>query len=90
MPWLKTASGPPNLFVSVIFGVDNSFLVWDASLLATVSSSLHLNMTGGKIENGLERSFVKHRLNYLLITDPECLHLTRISSCNFYHQSENY
>ena len=30
-------------------------------------------MTGGKIENGLERGFVKHHLNYLLITDPMCL-----------------
>ena len=28
-------------------------------------------MTDGKIENGLERGFVKHRLNYLLITDPK-------------------
>ena len=27
-------------------------------------------MIVGKIENGLERSFVKHRLNCLLITDP--------------------
>ena len=27
-------------------------------------------MTVGKIENGLERGFVKHRLYYLLITDP--------------------
>ena len=27
-------------------------------------------MTVGKIENGLERGFVKHRLNCLLITDP--------------------
>ena len=25
-------------------------------------------MTGGKIENRLERGFVKHRLNYILIT----------------------
>ena len=49
----------------------NSFLVWDASFLATVSSSQCLDMTGGKIENGLERGFVKHRLNYLLITDPK-------------------
>ena len=30
-------------------------------------------MIVGKIENGLERGFVKHRLNYLLITDPLCL-----------------
>ena len=27
-------------------------------------------MTVGKIENGLERRFVRHRLNYLSITDP--------------------
>ena len=27
-------------------------------------------MTVGKIENGLEHGFVKHRLNCLLITDP--------------------
>ena len=27
-------------------------------------------MTVGKIENGLERGFVKRRLNCLLITDP--------------------
>ena len=27
-------------------------------------------MTVGKIENGLERGFVKHRLNCLFITDP--------------------
>ena len=30
-------------------------------------------MIVGKIENGLERGFVKHRLNCLLITDPICL-----------------
>ena len=32
-------------------------------------------MNVGKIENGLhvERGFVKHRLNCLLITDPKCL-----------------
>ena len=30
-------------------------------------------MAVGKIENGLERGFVKHRLNRLLITDPICL-----------------
>ena len=30
-------------------------------------------MTVGKIENGLESGFVKHRLNYLLITDPRSL-----------------
>ena len=30
-------------------------------------------MTVGKIENGLERGFVKHRLNSLLKTDPKCL-----------------
>ena len=31
-------------------------------------------MTVGKIENGLERGFVKHRLNCLLVTDPiRCL-----------------
>ena len=30
-------------------------------------------MTVGKIENGLERGFVKNRLNCLLITDPKFL-----------------
>ena len=30
-------------------------------------------MAVGKIENGLECGFVKHRLNCLLITDPMCL-----------------
>ena len=30
-------------------------------------------MIGGKIENGLERGFVKHGLNYLLISDPKIL-----------------
>ena len=30
-------------------------------------------MIVGKIENGLERGFLKHRLNCLLITDPSCL-----------------
>ena len=29
-------------------------------------------MIVGKIENGLERGFVKHGLNCLLLTDPEC------------------
>ena len=29
-------------------------------------------MIVGKIENGLERRFVKRRLNCLLITDPKC------------------
>ena len=29
-----------------------------------------LDVTVGKIEDGLERGFVKHRLNCLLITDP--------------------
>ena len=29
-------------------------------------------MIGGKIENGLERGFVKHPLYPLLITDPQC------------------
>ena len=48
----------------------NRFLVWDASLLVTVSSRQCLDLTVGKIENGLERGFVKHRLNCLLITDP--------------------
>ena len=28
-------------------------------------------MTVGKIENGLERGFAKHRLNCPLITDPK-------------------
>ena len=30
----------------------SSFLVWDASLLVTVSSRQFLDMTVGKIENG--------------------------------------
>ena len=50
----------------------NSFLVWDASLFVTVGSRQCLDVTVGKIENGLERVFVKHRLNCLLITDPYC------------------
>ena len=33
-------------------------------------------MTFGKIENGLERGFVKHRLNCLLKTDPEFHHIS--------------
>ena len=48
----------------------NSFLVWDASLLVTVSSRQFLYMTVGKIENGLERGF-KDLLNCLLITEPK-------------------
>ena len=48
-----------------------SFLVWGASCLpVTVSSRQCLDRTVGKIENGLERCFVKHRLNCILITDP--------------------
>ena len=43
----------------------------DASLLVTVGSRQCLDMIVGKIENGfIERGFVKHRLNCLLITDP--------------------
>ena len=49
------------------------FLVWNASLLITISSIQCLDMTVGKVENGLEHSFVKHRLNCLLLTDPESL-----------------
>ena len=37
----------------------------------TVSSRQCLDVTVDKIENGLERGFVKHRLNCLLITDPK-------------------
>ena len=37
------------------------------------------DMTVRKIENGLERGFVKHRLNCLLITDP-------VSLTTFKHQ----
>ena len=37
-------------------------------------------MTVGKIENGLERGFVKHRLNCLLITDPLCFSQPTIPS----------
>ena len=59
----------------VYFREINSFLVWNASLLVTVNSKQCLDMNVGKIENGLhvERGFVKHRLNCLLITDPKCL-----------------
>ena len=32
-----------------------------------------------KIENGLERGFVKHRLNYLLKTNPKVLQLQTIN-----------
>ena len=49
----------------------NSFLVWDTSLLVIVSSRQCLDMTVGKLEDGLESGFVKHRLNCLLITDPK-------------------
>ena len=56
----------------------NCFLVWDASLLVTVSSRQCLVMTIGKIENGLEHGFVKHRLNCLLITDPWWLFFCRL------------
>ena len=56
------------------FKLINSFLVRDASLLATVNSRQCLNMIGGKIENVLERGFVKHRLNCLFITDPKFFH----------------
>ena len=51
----------------------NSFLVWDASLLVTVSSRQCLDKTIGKIENGLGHGFVKDRLNCLLIIDPSSL-----------------
>ena len=51
----------------------SGFLVRDASLLVTVGSRQCLDMTVGKIENGLERGFVKHRLNCPLITDPRSL-----------------
>ena len=49
----------------------NSFLVWDASPFVAVSSSQCLDMTVGKIENGLERGFVKHLITvtqHLLVT----------------------
>ena len=55
-----------------------SFRVRDASLLVTVSSIQCLDMTVTKIENGLERGFVKHRPNCLLIADPMCS-VTRIA-----------
>ena len=42
-------------------------------LLVTVGSRQCLDMIVGKIENGLVRGFVKHRLNCLLITDPTFL-----------------
>ena len=57
----------------VYFWKINSSLVWDASLLVIVNSRHCLDMIVGKIENGLERGFVKHRLNCLLITDPKYL-----------------
>ena len=45
--------------------------MFDASLLVTVGSRQYLDVIFGKIENGLERGFVKHRLNCLFITDPD-------------------
>ena len=57
----------------VYFDWINSFLVWGASLLVTVGSRRCLDMMAGKIENGFERGFVRHRLNCLLITDPKWL-----------------
>ena len=54
----------------VYFKKVNSFLVWDAPLLVTIGSGHCFDMIFGKIENDLERGFVKHRLNCLLITDP--------------------
>ena len=54
----------------VYFRGIKSFLVWDAGLPVTVKSRQCLDMTVGKIGNGLERGFVKHRLNCLLISDP--------------------
>ena len=57
----------------VYFKKIDSFLVWDASLVVTVGSRQCLDMTVGKIENGLEHGFLKHRLKCLLITDPKCL-----------------
>ena len=43
-------------------------------------------MIGGKIENGLERGFVKHCLNYLLITDPRPL-LWELKDVKFFSES---
>ena len=45
-------------------------------------------MTAGKIENGLERGFVKHRLScLLLITDPEnSVEKTRRSRVFFFNR----
>ena len=40
-------------------------------------------MIDGNIENGLERGFVKHRLNYVLIIDPKSLCRTCVASCSF-------
>ena len=52
----------------VYFKQINSFLVFDTSLLVTIGSRQCLDMIQivSKIENGLEGSFVKHRLNCLL------------------------
>ena len=36
------------------------------------------------MENGLERGFVKHRLNYLLKTDPESLLMHSDNQCLTY------
>ena len=44
-----------------------------AFFFVSVSSRQCLDMTVGKIENGLERGLVKHRLSCLLKTDPEDL-----------------
>ena len=44
-------------------------------------------MIGGKIGNGLERGFVKHGLNYLLITNPKCLFW--VDSCKLVQTKRN-
>ena len=54
----------------VYFTLINSFVVWDASLFVTVGRRKQC-LVMIEIENGLERGFVKHRLNCLLITDPK-------------------
>ena len=53
------------------------------NLLVTISSRQCLDMIDGNIENGLERGFVKHRLNYVLIIDPKSLCRTCVASCSF-------
>ena len=44
------------------------FVVWDICLLDNVCSKQLLNIRVDRIESGLDRGFVKHRLNFFYIT----------------------